>query len=265
MSRRKTAVGIAVLFALALSAFSAAGASAEVTGTKAFTCVASPSGTLKGEHCLTSGTGEPFKHVGFKTKTTVTATNANTAANGAGETTKASRPSKLHGTISGLETELECLTLHGEGFLENKAAGEENFVHVTGSLKYSECAVLKPAGKSCIVGNGKTVTTSALTGTTEKQGDAALIKPAEGTEFASIKIESCTVAGLNNTFPVSGTLIGEISGATVSSTRAGSTAANTLKFGGQKAGLDGALTLKGHEKNEEVTKPITVTTPPYTE
>jgi hypothetical protein len=115
------------------------------------------------------------------------------------------------------------------------------------------------------VGNGKTVTTNELTGTTEKQGDAALIKPASGTEFTKITIEKCSIAGLNNTFPVTGTVKAEITGATVSSTAATTTAANTLKFGGVKAGLDGALTIRAHEKNEEVTKPITVTTPPYTE
>lgn len=68
--------------------------------------------------------------------------------------------------------------------------------------------------------------------------------PASGAEFASITIASCSVSGLNNTFPVTGSIKGVTSGATATSTHPETTAQNTLKFAVQKAGLDGAITIK---------------------
>jgi hypothetical protein len=114
----------------------------------------------------------------------------------------------------------------------------------TGTLVYTGCMVLKPAGKECVV-KGGSVTTEKLAGTTKAQAANKLkITPAEGETFAKITLDKCTVASLNNTFPVTGSLIADVSGATSTSTEAGVTTQNTLKFGGNKAGLGGALTIK---------------------
>jgi len=257
MSRRKSVLGIAVLFALALSAFASANASA--VGTTAYTCVAAPNGFFNGPHCLTTAGEGKYNHIAIgNTKTTLAGTNENTASNEAGETTKATRASILNGTLSGVKTELKCTGLSGTGFMENKeTAGGEMFAHATGTLSYTGCTVVAPEPEKCKV-KGGTVTTTELTGSTEGLTEQANIKPATGTTFATITIEGCGTAGLNNAFPVTGSLKGKITGATITSTGSEVTAQNTLKFGGQKAGLDGALTLKGH-KEGEATNPLSVT------
>lgn len=266
MSKRKTAIGIAVLFALALSAFSAASASAATSGTTAFTCVKDEKGSFFGEHCLTTGGGTvKYKHVAIKQdqKTTGTATNANTT-----EETKAARKSILKGVISGVVTEIQCPEVHGEGTFENKLSGEEHFATAEGRLHYTGCVVTAPAGKGCIVkaegGVEGTITTENLLGTTTKEMSAE-IKPKEGTTFTTIRIEGCSVGALNNTFPVQGSLVAQINGATLTSTHAEITTQGTLKFAGQKAGLDGALTLKAHSEAGEETHPLTATTVPFSE
>jgi len=251
MSKSRSVLGIAVLFALALSAFSAANASA--LGTTAFTCVSG--GTeFEGAHCLSGGGGaKEFKHVALtENPTSITATNANTAVG-----TTASRPSILSGTLAGVKTKLECTTTHGTGTLENKVEGEM-VAHAEGILTYSGCSVLEPAGKGCVV-KGGTVETAQLTGITKGPAMNAEIKPKVPSTFATITIEGCSVSALNNPFPVTGSLVAEITGATVTSTSEATTTQNTLKFGGNKAGLDGALTLKGPGASGSG-NPIVVTT-----
>ena len=262
MSKRKTAVGIAVLFALALSAFSVASASA--ANLTAVTCVTDPNGTFIGDHCLKSGSGNKAKHVEFNQDETTTgiATNANTAS----ETT-AARSSILTGTLTGVPTEITCTEVASEeGMFENrKNAKGEMYAHAEGKLHYKGCVVNKPAGKGCKVA-GETVLTNQLTGTTDiaQEAEPALhtaeIKPKEGNIFTEIKIEKCTTEALNNTYPVTGTVKARLSGATVQGTGAEVTAQNTLKFGGQKAGLDGAITLHAHSNAGEETHPLTITT-----
>jgi hypothetical protein len=272
MSRRKSAIGIAVLLTLALSALAASGASAAEKGTTAFTCapVTGQANTVgfSDEHCLNAATNFSVtrEHKTITSKTTITATNEKTAS----ETT-ARRPSILTGKPGGVKAQVTCAEVHGEGFLENKeTAGGEMYLHATGTgvetenkgkLHYTGCKVTEPAGKGCVIPN-ETITTNELTGTTEGTGDEIKIVPVKaGGNFAEIKIEGCSVGGLNNTFPVLGSIKATPSGATLTSTEEGVTGQGTLKFGGQVAGLDGALTFRGHVKNEEPTNPITVTTP----
>ncbi|HET7444801.1 MAG TPA: hypothetical protein VFJ57_09105 [Solirubrobacterales bacterium] len=255
MTGRRATFGLAVLIALALSAVAATSASA--TGTTAFTCVKDAGGSLKGPHCLTSGSGESYKHVGFNTKTTATATNANTAS----ETTAASSVI-LKGTTAGIITEITCSEAHAEGFLENKENGSaEMFVHATGKLRLTGCVVNKPEKIGCKVKGGE-ITTTELTVTTEGQGDELLVKPAEGGGVTSITVEGCSNPSCNGTFPLTGTIKATANGATFLVTEAGTTTQNTLKFAGQKAGIEASLTIKAHEKEGEETKPISVTTVP---
>lgn len=269
MSRAKSVLGIAVLFALALSAVGVSSASAK--GITAYTCVKDANGDRFGAHCLTSGT-EKYKHVEIPptteketNQTTITATNANTK-----EETKASSSATLKGALSGVETEVTCAEVHGEGVLENKTnASKEMYIHAEGKLHYTKCEVKAPAGKGCKV-NEETITTEQITGTSEGQQThepatgihTFKIKPAEGTTFAKIKIENCSIGALNNTFPVTGSLNAKTSGATLTATHTDITAQNELKFGGVKAGLEGALTFKGHKTGDEVTNPLTITTEP---
>jgi hypothetical protein len=238
MSRRKSVIGIAVLFALVVSAFAASSASAE---DRAYNCEQVLSGTHgfaeNDGHCVTPsvGTGKGFIHVLTSGTTTIVGTNAKTASS-----TTAAAKSILRGTLSGLETELECTTVGGSGSLTNAATS----VSGTGTIEYSGCVVLKPAGRGCKVTNGK-VTTNSLSATTVGQtGTNLKFAPASGTEFAGVSLESC----LNNkpptaVYPVSGSLVASTSGATTTTTEAGITAQGTLTFGGNPSGLEGALTI----------------------
>jgi hypothetical protein len=234
MIGRKSVIGIAVLCALAVSAFAAASASAEQ---RAYTCDSSAAvKEFKDAHCLTKvESGATVGHTLLpETSTAITGTNANTT-----EETKAAAVSKLLGALSGVVTEVQCTTLGGTGSLTNAAAS----VSGTGTIEYTGCTVTKPAGKGCVV-TGGAVTTKELSATTAGQAANKLkFTPKEGTEFATVPIEKCETASLNNKFPVTGSLIADTSGATTTTTHAGVTTQNTLKFGGVKAGIEGALTI----------------------
>lgn len=259
MNRRKPAIGIAVLFVLVLSAVSAASASASET---LYTCVQVEGGvTMFGPHCLSVSTGDitRYKHVEWsQSTTTFVATNANTA-----ESTKASRSSFLKSTLLGINTEVACTAVEGSGTISNKEEIFEKeiemFGHATGKLTFSGCVVNLPAGKGCKV-KGGAITTEEITVRTRSVGLEAEVKPAkvEG-KFATITIEGCSTEALNNSFPVTGSFKVQMNGATLTSTHAEVTTQNTLKIGGQKAGLDGAVTIKVHGSAGETTQPIGVT------
>lgn len=233
MIGRRSVVALAVLCALVLSAVSVASASA----TEAVECSSSASKIDKfGAHCLAVPAGKTanFGHLGLSAGShEFTATNANTAS----ETT-AGAVSLLAGVISGVAVEIQCTGVSGTGSLENAGSQTKG----TGVLTYAGCTILKPAGRGCVV-HGGSITTNSLAA--ESEGASSLkFKPASGETFVSITWEKCTVSALNNTYPVTGTMKATVTGATTTSTEAGVTEQNTLKFGGSKAALAGALTIK---------------------
>jgi len=233
MIGRKSVIGIAVMCALALSAFAAASASAEQRAYLCWTGAASRDYT--DAHCTNKVAPQSnYGHTLLGTEVAIAATNGRTV-----EGTSASSPAKLKGALSGVETELQCTTVGGMGELSNAAAS----VSGTGELNYTGCSVTKPAGKGCLVKESK-VNTEKLAATTVGQAANRLkFTPAKETTFAKITIEKCEVAALNNTFPVTGSLVATTSGATTSTTHAAITEQNTLKFGGVKAGLEGTITI----------------------
>jgi hypothetical protein len=235
MNRRRSIIGIVAVCMIAFGAFSAAGASAEQ---RAFTCA--PESIINGwkdAHCVSKGTGiQPFNKTEITALTKFVTTNAATAAN-----TTAATTSKLKGTISGLETEVQCTELAGEGELTNAAES----VSGTGTDKYSGCTVTKPAGRECKV-KGGAVTTNVLKATTVGQAENTIkVSPNAGTEFAKVAIEGC-LANKPPTaeYPVSGSLIAVVSGATTTTTHTAITTQGTLTFGGNAAGIESAHTLR---------------------
>ena len=238
MIGRRSVLSLALLCAFCISAIETTTASA---GPTTFDCLANPSGTLHGPHCLSAGPPALYSHATIAPgkEFGIVVTNENTAS----ETT-ASAVSVLAGTLSGVETELQCTGVEssGEGAMENTEVGGVMGTHGTATLTYTGCTVLKPAGKSCAV-NESMVTTKVLFG----EGLSATelkFTPKTGETFAEITIEKCTVTSLNNTFPVTGSVVTTVSGSTVTSTVAGTKAQKTLKFGGQVAGLGGSDTVK---------------------
>lgn len=267
MTGRRVALGISVLCALAFGAVAVASASAAPTGYTAFTCehVAPGTGNFQKPHCLPGdgGIGD-YTHHPVTTVTTISVTNANTASE-----TKAAQPSVFKGAISGVQTTVVCTGLGGSGKLENKINGEEMYVEVTELIiTYTGCTVTAPAGKGCIVkekgvtGEG-VIVTNKLTATTKEQGMDLQISRSGEAVLALIPIEGCAPGPAKGTYPLGGSLkVTEIeaSGGTLTTTHAEITTQNTVTLAGQKAGLEGSLTLKGTSGDA-----LTVTTPPYSE
>ncbi|HET7444812.1 MAG TPA: hypothetical protein VFJ57_09160 [Solirubrobacterales bacterium] len=250
MRNRKTAIASAVLSAFVFGVLGTASSSASsATG---YTCVKN-AGPLVGAHCSGSSGGE-YGHVAITENqvTTGTATNANTA-----ESTNAFSSLTLKGALAGVEFEITCSEGHGEGTFSNKTESGEMLGHMEGRLHFTKCVVKKPVNKDCVV-KEETITTEPLTARTSSPTSAET-KPKAGTKLADITIEKCTIPSLNGTFPVTGSVKSPISGATFSATEFQTTTDNTIKFGGVKAGVEGALTIKTHSEAGEETKPLTAT------
>lgn len=257
MNGRNGIAAIGLLCALAISAIAAPGASAEPTGTTVFTCRNNPGlGTFSDAHCRTGASLGNYAHIAIEPgeTTELNGTNASTCA----ETTT-SCPFKLKGTAAGVATELEAKKASITGSIDNSLVGEEHRVTGTGTLTLEEVSVVAPAGKGCVVKGGQVVT-GLLKFTASAAGMFLKIEPNSGTAFTEITIEGCTVAGLNNKFPLTGSVTGVPSGATVGFAEAETTIGAPLKFAGQKAGLEGQLTFSGRTNSGQAFTPLSFTT-----
>jgi hypothetical protein len=279
MNGRRAIIGLCMLCALLVSAVAAQGASAKEFGTTSFTC-ANLGGTthqFTKAHCKESDKGAgPFEHVAIAENTTteLTGTNANTGAN-----TETATVTKLKSVRAGVELELQAtgVTNEGPATMVNKKAvnakGEtEMYVEGEGKILYTGVSVTKPAGKGCEVfktenagppvthtGKGE-VETKQLAATTKEQGMALKFAPKAGATFAVFYVTNCTVAGLNGTYEVTGSVKGVPDGATTNFEHAAVTTQGTLKLGGQAAGIEGSLTLKGRANSTQAFTPLSVTT-----
>jgi hypothetical protein len=239
MTKRKAVIGLAVLCALALSAFASASASAAAG--RAFTCTTTAPTEIKNfsdEHCIVptaagKGTrGHVLVPVGTETK--ISATNAKTASS-----TTAAFPMTLRITIAGVKTHITCKKVSGTGTLTNAATS----VSGSGTLNYTECEVVEPMGKGCVVGS----ITAAVKATTVGQTENNKLKfepSVAGGNLATIHISGCAneVPPAAN-YPLTGSFVATTEGATTSTTLAGTEAENKLKVGGNKAGLEGKITI----------------------
>jgi len=244
MTKLKTMFGLCVLSAFAICAFAAQGASAET----AFECApaAVKTAKFKDAHCLTPEVGEAagFKHVELPTTSTaITLTNVTTG--------EEKSIAKLKSVQSGVTLELQATGVHGEGTLQNvtEKEGEKTIMYAKGSgvIKYTGVTVTAPAGKGCSVVGGA-VTTSKLLGTTKGLTKQLKFSP-ETEPFATFSVTGCSVTALNHEYKATGSVIGNTSGATTTFTHEGTTGQGTLFLFGQKAGLDGTVTIKDGSGN----------------
>jgi hypothetical protein len=241
MTNLKTMIGICAISALAICAFAAQSASAK--GQTAYLCSASATPKqFKDAHCKEKTevvAEQKFGHtaIPLNTPTPITLTNITTGT----ETSIA----RVKSVQSGITLELSATEVHGTGTLENKEEEGEMFAHGTGTITFKGVEVTLPAGKGCKV-PGKTVTTKELTGTTKGLTNQLEFRPgpkAEG-KFAEFTVEGCEKAELNHVYTATGSVIGNTAGATTTFTHAAVTTQGTFKLFGQKAGLDGTITLK---------------------
>lgn len=240
MSGRMPRIGIGVLCALVLAAVATASASAEQ---RAYTCTTTASiHDYNDEHCVTNlggDTGSRGHTLISATNTQFVVTNEETSA---GTVTR--QPFKFKGTLAGTTVEVECVEAEGEGKLNNAGAS----VSITELIiNYLKCKVTAPINKKCEV-TGGTINTSKLTATTAGQPAGSLNFFSEAAQIASIPLSNCEkgVPPPGN-YPLTGSYVATVSGATASVTEAGVTTQGTLKMGGVKAGLEGSLTMKMKE------------------
>jgi hypothetical protein len=259
MNGRRAVVGLCMLCALLVSAFAAQGASA--AGTTAYTCVTGIGGTLRGEHCLTTGTESAI--YGHKSITN----NVTTELTGNNETTKGVKDATLlKSTIAGAAFTLTGATTTGTGWMTNAEEGGEMFAHGEGTITYTGvtasggCKVFTDSGAG--KGEEGVIHTEPLVATTKGQGDALKFEPKTPNVFARFLLEGCTNPGLNGTYTVTGTIKSTtIDGATTNFTHANTTTQNTLKLNGVfAAGIEGTLTLKSRLNGTESFTPLSATT-----
>lgn len=258
MRRIKKTMGLCLLAALTIGALAAQGASAEVVGTTAFTCVKGK-GTLHGEHCtLTGSAPAEYGHVAIAQGETTSITGSSAKTN---EGTTGSETTILKATVSGISFELETSEVSASGTLTNKieettGGKKDHYIHAEGAITYEHVSI-KPASQHCeIEGASHNIVTKTLTGTSLNQGDAILIKPKEGEVFTEFTFVNCATNALNGLKKLSGSLKATTNGATLIAQHETITIENTLKFGGSKAGLSGKVTLK----NSSSGTPISATT-----
>lgn len=219
MSKGKSIVGALVLCALAFGVFGASSASAKAW----YTCeeVAPNTGGFTDSHCVTKGIGnwstvkiKSFPTLIVRTNTIVT---------------------KISATIGGVKFEINCSEVNGEGNLTGEET-EGEAVDV-----FSGCEVKSPEPTKCKVKEGK-FTTAKLKTTVVKAGEEepAQMKeaPEAGETIASITIEGCGTAGFNGTKNLTGSAVGEVPLAELSSLSFTGTAGGALKWGGQTASLE---------------------------
>lgn len=269
MSSHRVICGFCLLCALAFGAIADQAAAAS-KGTTGFTCkkVTPAVGTagFSKAHCTPAdavSTNANYEHVAIAANTTTKGKTTNTTTEGIRQ------PFILASVQSGVEEELRAGTVEGEGWGENVVdpVTGEHFGRGEGSTVYKEVEMTKPAGKGCRVfesegGAEGVVKTQLLKGTTLGQGDAGKVEPASGSTFAIFFISGCSVAALNGKYEVTGSLRGEVNGATTSFTVAGIKAQGTLKLRGQNAGIGGTTTAvaKDEAAGDVEYTPVSATT-----
>jgi hypothetical protein len=258
MTRRKVAVCACLLCAFFTSALAAQGAAAATNGTTAFTCRnEGPEHAFSKAHCAPAdAVGGEYEHVAIPENTTTDVVGT------AGTTEGVKEVTKLKSAIAGVLVELQAKGLDLEGTLTNhKTESGEHYVHGEGKIVYTEVSLTAPAVKGCKL-KGEKVETKQVTATSAGQGDAIRFSPVSGSVFTEFEIEGCFPTALNGLYKVTGSVKGSPDGATIKFTHADTTKQGTLELRGQKAGVEGSVTLNGRDPvlEETVFSPLSVTT-----
>lgn len=258
MIRVRAVVGVCVLCAIAFSAVAVQGAAAAIKGTTGFTCKERKEAGGAGfadAHCKEAvASGAKFEHVAIAENVTTEGRATNTGTGGE------KLVAKLQTTIAGVALELQATEVEALATGTNRKTAEgEHFSEGTGLSEFRGITVTKPAGKGCKV-TGGTLVSNTLRGTNLGQGMEGILEPVEGTAFMTVPIEGCSNPSLNNKFPVTGSIKCPGTGVTVECTHAATTALNTLKFAGSKAGIEVTTTATGRANGSEPYTPLAVTT-----
>jgi hypothetical protein len=267
MTGRKTITGLCLLCALVLGAVSAQSAIA-VKGTTLFTCKnEGPGHNFTKSHCkagdFSPGNGE-FEHVPIKEGTTTELKGSNV---GNGADTNTTVVTTLKSTIAGVSVGMQTTGVLLQGWVTNaKDPGTgEHYFHGRFKITHTGATVTAPKEKGCKI-KGEEIVSKELAFTSAGKGDAVAISPVEGTVLEAIEVEGCSMAGLNGTYELKGSISCPLDGATITCTHASTTEQGTLTLKGQKAGIEGTVTVSGRDPELKETtytplSPTTVETP----
>jgi hypothetical protein len=240
MKHRKRLYGFCILLIAAVVATGVQNAGANT----AFRCSASASSKTFGDaHCKSSGSAFGHVEIPVNTLTPVTTTNITTGTERS--------VLKLRSVQSGVTLELQATGVEGTGTIENQTDGTNMWSVYAPVVVLKGVTVTAPPGKGCKVPGGS-ITTSSLTATTKGLTDQIKISAAGGANWAEFTIEGCSVAALNHPYTYSGSLIAHTTGSTLQFTHTASTEQGTFFTSGQKAGLEGSLTLKDESTGEGI-------------
>lgn len=258
MTGHRSVAGLCLLCALFLSALAAQSASAATNGTTAFTCKnEGPGHAFSKAHCTAAdAVGGEYEHVAIPEGTTTQVVGT------AGTTEGGKEVTKLKSVFAGVSLEIQAKGLDLEGTLTNsKAESGEHFVHGEGKVIYTEATVTAPAKPGCKV-KGEKVETKQVSSTSAGQGDALKFTPTSGETFTEFELEGCFPTALNGVYKVTGSVKGVPDGATIKFGHTETTTQGTLSLRGQKAGVEGSITMNGRTpfSEETVYTPLSVTT-----
>jgi hypothetical protein len=240
MKRLLSLLGLSVILLTSSVVLDAPVAAAQ----EAFTCAAGGgSRDFKDAHCkekVTAGTGS-FGHVAFTGSTSITASN---------ESTGGSKVASFFKAIwSGVVGILRSTDVQVTGTFQNSAG------NVSGSIviQYNHVTVDSPSGKGCEeeskAGIPEQIVTETLSVSNAGLTNEIKLSPAKGEVIAEFNILHCSIAALNHTYSITGSVKGQITGATINFTHENTTGQGTMFEFGQKAGLEGTLTVKGANGN----------------
>jgi hypothetical protein len=249
----RTLVGLALLSALALTAFAAPSAAQAGTGTTAVTCVAEPldHGDWADAHCsVPEPKGEgPFKH--------------ETIANGPTtiESSSTLASITLSGTIATIKAKITCTGATGMGTLDNEepTTGNHTLTGTETAISYTGCDIdLGKTEVTCSLVGGEVNVPSVKSMDVENAHGFAMgikFEPTKGTVFANFKTGNDCPNIPNQEFNITGSALGVPHGATLEFTEASTKP--TLSLGGNAASFTDTDTLKMEGGN-----PISTTTTP---
>jgi hypothetical protein len=148
----------------------------------------------------------------------------------------------LSGKLAGIAVSIECTELSAEASLENAEVAKEQF-EVKGSeieLELSGCKLTKPE-KNCAVTISKTKGVTMITETVGGEGQVKFSPSGGGNLFeVTLSGAECPKA-LQGTFPVGGTLQGNLSESSPPTIEFTESTAKSLTFAGNSATLIGSL------------------------
>lgn len=255
MSSRRAIVGLCLLCTLAFSVLAASSASASTKGTTGYTCkkkaVKGGAGFSK-EHCTPAdavAAEAEYEHVAIAEETTTEITANNNLTGGETETIR------VQSTQAGIAQEIQAELVEKDpetsAWVTNRKDGSgEHYIEGEINLTFTNVKFTKPAESGCKVfgkpeeKTAESFTTNRLLSWTKGEGDAMKISPTSGSVFAEFFVTGCKSAPTNGTYKIEGSLVVEVDGATIRSTETKITEQGTLKIRGQKAGLQGTLTIK---------------------